>query len=81
MTTLVVQCATCVHYLTGMHCKAFDKIPPEVWFSKVSHAEPLPGDQGFQYTSVRVATAALKTSLVPATYHVSLNRVKLPRGR
>lgn len=80
MTSPVVQCATCTHYLTGMTCKAFTKIPAEVWLSQVSHAEPLPGDQGFQYTPVRVATKALKASNLPTHDHISLNRIKRPRG-
>lgn len=49
MTSLVVQCATCKHYITGMTCLAFKAIPQDVWFSRVSHTTPIKGDHGFQY--------------------------------
>lgn len=75
MTSPVVQCATCIHYMTRMQCKAFDSIPLEVWFSKVSHADPLPGDRGYQYRLMGVATKALKTSMLPSTDYVSTHRV------
>lgn len=44
-------CLNCKHLIDGdMHkCKAFDRIPKEIWYSIGGHKKPYPGDRGIQY--------------------------------
>ena len=42
-------CSKCKHLLGFMECKAFGKIPSEIWEGRKRHDKPYPGDNGIQY--------------------------------
>lgn len=46
-------CLNCKHLIDEyMHrCKAFDRIPKELWYSIGRHKKPYPGDKGIRYES------------------------------
>ncbi len=45
------QCAMCRHLLTPSipACKAFDRIPKEIWSWRVDHRKPVEGDRGIRF--------------------------------
>jgi len=42
-------CLKCKHYEEGRTCKAFEKIPDEIWEGRNSHRKPYKGDNGIQF--------------------------------
>jgi hypothetical protein len=45
-------CYICKHSTDDRICKAFGKIPDDIWFGKIQHIEPYPGDNGLRYEEV-----------------------------
>ena len=47
------DCTICKYYLSTKICSAFpDGIPEEILNGKVSHEEPYPGDNGYQFIPI-----------------------------
>tara|TARA_B100002052_G_C15418394_1_gene391672 strand:+ start:305 stop:505 length:201 start_codon:yes stop_codon:yes gene_type:complete len=45
-------CNKCKHYVDGMKCKAFKKIPDEILDAKNNHSKPFIGDNGIQFEPI-----------------------------
>ncbi|MDX1957377.1 MAG: hypothetical protein SFU98_02335 [Leptospiraceae bacterium] len=43
------KCYRCKHSTNHRVCKAFGKIPDDIWLGKVQHTSPYPGDNGIQF--------------------------------
>lgn len=43
------NCYYCRHSTNHKVCKAFGAIPDDIWFGKVEHTKPYPGDNGIQF--------------------------------
>lgn len=39
-------CEDCKHFISGLHCKAFDTIPLEIWRNAESHTSVLSEQKG-----------------------------------
>lgn len=44
-----ITCFDCKHLIGYLQCKAFDKIPVDIWNGYNRHTGPFPGDGGIQY--------------------------------
>lgn len=42
-------CEDCKHYIENLKCKAFDRIPFEIFERQIMHFDPYPGDKGIQF--------------------------------
>ena len=49
-----LQCYECKHYIDGVTCMAFEKIPEEIYTGEFDHTEPYPGDQGYRYEKLEL---------------------------
>lgn len=48
------KCNLCIHKENGLKCKAFDVIPDEILFNKVTHNKVMVGQKGdFVYTKIK----------------------------
>ena len=45
-------CNKCKHYIDGITCKAFKKIPDEILDVKNNHNKPFKGDNGIQFEPI-----------------------------
>lgn len=55
-------CTTCFWYRFGVDprsCLAFDNIPDSIWNGKVSHENPVKGDNGIRYVSSNASIEAI----------------------
>ena len=43
------KCMSCIHYLKNHSCKAFKKIPMEIWNGDIDHTKPYKNDNGIRY--------------------------------
>lgn len=43
-----IECYQCKHNTNHEVCKAFERIPDDIWYGKVLHHNPYPGDNGIQ---------------------------------
>lgn len=46
------KCYDCKHNTNHGVCKAFDYIPDDIWYGKVSHDKPYPGDNGILFEPI-----------------------------
>jgi hypothetical protein len=49
-----IDCYLCKHSTNDRVCKAFGKIPDDIWLGKVSHTKPYPGDNGIQFEEIKL---------------------------
>jgi hypothetical protein len=47
------DCFTCINHITKRKCKAFKKIPLEIWEGKHDHKTPYPGDNGILFEPLK----------------------------
>jgi len=48
------QCLLCQHLdENGRSCKAFARIPDDIWTGETIHDEPIEGDGGYRFTSIK----------------------------
>ena len=52
------QCALCKHYKGNLSCKAFEKIPEDIYTGEVSHKKPYPGDNGIRFEPIEKKSKA-----------------------
>ena len=49
-------CSKCKHHDRDVKapwkCKAFDKIPEDIWFGKNKHNSPVKGDKGIMFEAI-----------------------------
>ncbi len=43
------DCYFCKHATNHRVCKAFARIPDDIWYGKVEHTKPYPGDNGILF--------------------------------
>lgn|GEM_PF-3126847 len=43
-------CTFCKHLIEHRKCKAFERIPDEIWLGHNDHRKPYPGDNGITFT-------------------------------
>ena len=50
-----VVCHGCkwLTYIGGHRCKAFKRIPVEIWNGEHAHIEPYPGDNGVRFEPIK----------------------------
>lgn len=48
-----IDCYLCQHSTDDRTCKAFDRIPDDIWYGKVDHTKPYPGDNGIQFEEIK----------------------------
>lgn len=53
-TKISVVCHTCTNLIDGYlrKCKAFEKIPDEIWEGKNNHRKPYKGDNGIRFEPI-----------------------------
>ena len=44
-----VQCLARAHFDGQSSCKAFERIPPEIWLGGHDHTKPYPGNNGLRF--------------------------------
>lgn len=49
MHDIPIECYKCKHNTNHGVCNAFNYIPDDIWYGKVSHRTPYPGDNGIQF--------------------------------
>lgn len=49
-----MECYKCKNMTNHEKCKAFEYIPDDIWFGKVLHRTPYPGDNGIQFEVLNV---------------------------
>ena len=52
-------CSNCLHYKAQKSCKAFARIPDEIWLGENDHTKPVSGDHGIRFEPFEPATAKL----------------------
>ena len=46
------DCYMCEHSTNHRVCKAFKKIPDDIWYGKHDHKTPYPGDNSISFTPI-----------------------------
>lgn len=44
-----IDCYFCKHSTNHRVCKAFNRIPDDIWYGRVEHTKPYPGDNGYRF--------------------------------
>ena len=47
------NCYLCEHSTNHRICNAFGRIPDEIWYGRVQHTKPYPGDNGIMFEPIK----------------------------